>query len=145
MLMLSDVGGLSGVRDALNAVKVPPDVINNIVSILESNSAYLDLSHGQFQKPDEAVFGGTYGAHNLGAHTAKAHRKLSNSVLEAVAGLQATGQAMVQFDKEMSAADADSDEAARVLLNRTQAAVDSLDDNRHTSPVTPVDDPGSDQ
>lgn len=144
MIMLSDVGGVSGVRDALNAVKVPPDVINNIVSILESNSENLDLGRGQFRKPDASVFGGTYGAQNLGTHTAKAHQKLSNSVLEAVASLQATGQAMVQFDKEMSAVDANSEEATRVLLNRTQAAVDSLDDNRHTPPVTPVDESGSD-
>jgi hypothetical protein len=144
MIMLSDVGGVSGVRSALNAVKVPPDVINNIVSILESNSDYLDLGHGQFRKPDGKVFGDTYGAQNLGTHTAKAHQKLSNSVLEAVASLQATGQAMVQFDKEMSAADADSDVATQVLLNRTQEAVDSLDDNRYTPPVTPGGDAGSD-
>lgn len=144
MIMLSDVGGSIGVINALNAVKVPPDVINDIVSILESNSENLDVGRGQFRKPDGQVFGGTFGAHNLGTHTAKAHAKLSNSVLEAVASLQATGEAMVTFDKEMSSADADSDEAARVLLSRTQEAVDSLDDNRYTPPVKPVDESGSD-
>ena len=144
MIMLSDVGGVGGVRDALNAVKVPPDVINNIVSILESNSSNLEGGHGQFPEVKGTWFGGTNGAHNLGAHTAKAHRKLSNSVLEAVASLQATGTAMKQFDKEMSSADANSDEATRVLLSRTQEAVDSLDDNRYTPPVKPVDDSGSD-
>lgn len=143
MIMLSDVGGVVGVRDALNAVKVPPDVINNIVSILESNSEHLDLGRGKFHKPGPDVLGGTYGAHNLGTHTDKAHQKLTNSVLEAVASLQATGDAMVQFDKEMSAADADSDVATRVLLTRTQEAVDSLDDNRYTPPVKPVDESGS--
>lgn len=144
MIMLSDVGGVGGVRDALNAVKVPPDVINNIVSILESNSSWLDQGRGNFPKPGGDVFGGTNGAQTLGTHTAKAHQKLSNSVLEAVASLQATGDAMVQFDKEMSTADANSDDATRVLLNRTQEAVDSLDDNRYTPPVGPVDGPGDD-
>ena len=50
---------------------------------------------------------------------------------------------MKQFDREMSAADVDSQDATQVLLNRTQEAVDSLDDNRHTPPVKPVDDSGS--
>lgn len=144
MIMLSDVGGLSGVRDTLKAVAVPPDVINNIVSILEANSRNLRGGHGHFPRPDGQVFGSTYGAQNLGAHTAKAHQHLSNSVLEAVASLQATGSAMQQFDKEISAADADSEAAAQALLVRTQAAVDSLDDNRYTPPVTPVDGSGSD-
>jgi hypothetical protein len=145
MIMLSDVGGLSGVRSALNSVKVPPDVINNIVSVLEETSRDLDLGHGHFRKPDTQVFGGTYSAEYLGAHTAKAHRKLSNSVLEAVASLQATGQAMVDFDKEISATDANSQDATQALLSRTQAAVDSLDDNRHTPPVTPSGESGSGQ
>lgn len=144
MITLSDVGGLSGVRNTLNAVAVPPDVINNIVSLLESNSLNLKGGHGHFKKPDGEVFGGTYGARNLGSHTARAHQHLSNSVLEAVASLQATGTAMKQFDKEISSADADSEAAARALLSRTQAAVDGLDDNRYTPPVAPVDEPGSD-
>lgn len=143
MIMLSDVGGMGGVISALNAVQVPPDVINNIVSILESNSSNLEGGHGQFSEVKGTWFGGTYGAHNLGTHTAKAHQRLSNSVIEAVASLQATGKAMETFDKEMSSADANSHDAAQVLLSRTQAAVDSLDDNRYTPPVK-ADDSGSD-
>ena len=144
MVMLADVGGMSGVIAALNSVKVPPDVINNIVSILEYNSRDLDPGRGKFREVDASWFGGTYSAQNLGVHTAKAHGQLSNSILEAVASLQATGVAMEQFDKEMSTADANSDDATRVLLSRTQEAVDSLDDNRYTPPVTPIDESGSD-
>lgn len=144
MVLLSDVGGVSGVTQTLKSVAVPPDVINTIVEILQENSDYLEGGRGHFNKPGDEVFGGTYAAHSLGTHTGKAHQHLSNSVLEAVSSLQATGTAMQQFDKEMSAADADSEAAARALLIRTQAAVDGLDDDRNTPPVKPVDAPGSD-
>lgn len=144
MVLLADVGGLGGVRNTLNAVKVPPDVINNIVQILESTSGDLDLGHENFRAVNGAWFGGAASAQDLGFHTSKAHLHLSNSVLEAVASLQATGQAMETFDHEMSSADADAEAASRVLLTRTSAAVDSLDDDRYTPPVAPSDQSGSD-
>ena len=38
MVLLADVGGISGVRTTLSSVKVPPDVINDIVAILAETS-----------------------------------------------------------------------------------------------------------
>lgn len=143
MVLLADVGGLSGVSTTLASVKVPPDVIKQIVKILADNSGTLDLGRERFQKPNGTWFGGTDGAHALGVHAGKAHAHLTNSILEAVAGLQAASTAIETFDKEFTAADADFDEASRQLLIRTKAAVNSLDDDRYTPPVTPTDNSGS--
>lgn len=144
MVLLADVGGLSGVSTTLASVKVPPDVIKQIVKILADNSGTLDVGHDQFRKPHGTWFGGTDGAHTLGVHAGKAHAHLSNSVLEAVASLQTASSAMETFDKELNTADANSDEAARQLLIRTRAAVDSLDDDRYTPPAQANDESGSD-
>ena len=38
MVLLADVGGISGVRSTLSSVKVPPNVIEEIVKILEETS-----------------------------------------------------------------------------------------------------------
>ncbi len=141
MIMLSDVGGISGVRSTLNTVNVPPDVIEEIVAIIESTSG--DLKSDSLQPVTGTWFGDSSSGQTLGIHTDKAHLKLSNAVLEAVSGLQATGEAMETFNKEISQADADSDEVARVLLHRTQTAIDSMDGDRHTPP-TPSGSTGSD-
>ncbi len=78
------------------------------------------------------------------SHTEKAHLALENAVVEAVAGLQETGGAIEQFDRELSAADADSEAAAQALLHRTQLAVDQMDGDRHTPPSQqPTDTSGS--
>lgn len=132
MVMLADVGGISGIKSTLGAVKVPPDVIDDIVAIITATSGELDPD--AFREVPGAWFGGSGTAQMLGVHTEKAHRKLANAVLEAVAGLQTAGQAMEDFDKEISRADANSEEAALILLHRTQQALDSMDGDRHTPP-----------
>lgn len=139
-VMLSDVGGISGVRTTLNAVSVPPDVIEEIVAIIQSTSGALDPD--AFHPVTGTWFGDSSSAQTLGVHTDKAHQKMSNSVLEAVAGLQATSDAMTQFDKEISQADADSEASARALIHRTQVAIDSMDGDRNTPP-TPAGESGS--
>lgn len=137
--LLSDVGGISGVRSTLTSVKVAPDVIDEIVAILEENSGQLDPA--QFSTVPSAWYGGSQSARVLGANTDKAHLALQNAVVEAVAGLQDTGVAIEQFDKEISAADADSEAAAQALLHRTQLAVDRMDGDRHTPPSRQSTDP----
>ena len=144
MVLLADVGGISGIKSTLGAVKVPPDVIEDIVAIIMAT--YGDLNPDAFREVSGAWFGGSGTAQMLGFHTEKAHRKLANAVLEAVSGLQTTTEAMQQFDRELSQADANSDEAARVLLYRTQQALDSMDGDRNTPPpVGGSDTPGSDR
>lgn len=137
--VLSDVGGISGVRSTLTSVKVPPDVIEEIVAILEENSG--DLNPDGFRSVKGTWYGGSASAQVLGSHTEKAHLALENAVVEAVAGLQETGGAIKQFDRELSAADADSEAAAQALLHRTQLAVDQMDGDRHTPPSQQPTDP----
>lgn len=136
MVLLADVGGMTGVAKTLTSVSVPPDVIEEIVKILQQEST--SLEGGSFNDVPSAWFGGRSSGQDLGNHTKLAHRHLSNSVLEAVASLQSTGDAIEKFDKELGNADADSHAATAALLNRTQQAVDQLDDNRYTSPTAPA-------
>lgn len=142
MVLLADVGGSTGVRTALNSVKVPPDVIEQIVRFLESTAG--DFDPEGFARPQDAWFGNGNSALTLGLHTGKAHAKIENALLEAVLGIQDTTSAMVTFDKEISAADADSEAAAQALLHRTQLAVDQMDGDRNTPP-THTNAPGSDR
>ena len=133
MVLLADVGGLMGVRDTLNAISVPPDVIEDIIKILQQESDTLE--GGKFNPVPASWFGNRFSGQNLGTHTDKAHAKLSNSVLEAVASLQGTGQAIEKFDRELEDADVNSKAATQALLVNTQQAVDQLDDNVNTPPA----------
>lgn len=141
MVMLSDVGGVGGVRTTLNSVKVPPDVIEQIVKFLQTTAGEFDPEG--FAKPQDGWFGGGSSAATLGLHSGKAHAKIKNALLEAIMGIQDTSTAIETFDKEISAADADSEAAAQALLARTQLAVDQMDGDRNTPP-THTNAPGSD-
>jgi hypothetical protein len=134
MVLLSDVGGISGVRSTLTSVKVPPDVIEQIVKFLQTTAG--DFDPEGFTRPQDAWFGGGGSAATLGVHTGKAHAKIKNALLEAVLGIQDTSSAIETFDKELSAADADSEAAAQALLARTQLAVDQMDGDRNTPPAS---------
>lgn len=136
-IMLADVGGSAGVSKALGKVSVPKDVIAGIIRILEQEST--SLEGGSFNSVPSDWFGGRFSGQNLGSHTDMAHRRLSNSILEAVASLQATGDAIETFDKELADVDASSESATTALLSRTQQAVDQLDDDRNTPPATPTE------
>lgn len=133
MVLLADVGGVSGVVGTLTSISVPPDVINDIVSILTSESS--SLADGMFAPVNEAWFGARPSGTDLAMHTHKAHEKMTNSVLEAVASLQQTGDAMKQWDNEVKEVDSDSSAATTTLLHRTQLAVDGMDDDRSTPPL----------
>jgi hypothetical protein len=133
MVLLADVGGISGVRDTLTSVKVPPDVIEQIVKFLKTTAGDFDLEEFTTVKGD--WFGGSGSAATLGIHTDKAHAKISNAILEAILGIQDATDAITIFDKELSATDADSEAAAQALLARTQAAVDQMDGDRNTPPA----------
>jgi hypothetical protein len=142
MVLLADVGGSVGVRSALTSVKVPPDVIDQIVKFLETTSGGFDPDG--FTPVVGTWFGGSGSAATLGLHTEKAHAKITNALLEAIMGIQDTTSAIETFDKEISAADADSEAAAQALLHRTQLAVDQMDGDRNTPP-THTSTPGSDR
>jgi hypothetical protein len=133
MVLLADVGGVSGVRSTLSSVRVSPDVIEQIVKFLEGAAGGFD-PHA-FTPVRSDWFGGSGSAATLGLHTGKAHAKISNALLEAILGIQETTTAIETFEKEISAADADSEAAAQALLHRTQLAVDQMDGDRTTPPV----------
>lgn len=134
---LADVGGMTGFVNTLKSIRVPPDVIDDLVKILHEQST--SLEDGSFQDIPPAWFGDRFSAVNLGDHTNLAHAHLANSVLEAVASVQATGEAIELFDKELGSADGNSHAATTALLHRTQHAVNQLDDNRFTPPELPIE------
>jgi hypothetical protein len=143
MVLLADVGGISGVRSTLSSVKVPPDVINDIVAILETSPD--DLAPKQLQPVKDAWFGASSSARYLGMHTTKAHLALQDTLIRAVDGIARTMDGMRTFQTEMSRTDADSEAAAMALLHRTELAVDQMDGDRRTPPAgSPADTPGRD-
>ena len=142
MVLLADVGGISGVRSTLTSVRVPPDVIEQIVKFLKGTAGDIDLQG--FTPVKGGWFGGSGSAAALGTHTEKAHAKIRNALLEGIVSIQDTTEAITIFDQEFSAADANSEAAAQALLARTQAAVDQMDGDRSTPPAH-SNAPGRDQ
>jgi hypothetical protein len=135
VIMLSDVGGITGVVSTLKTLAVSEGVIGQIVKILQGESS--NLEDGVVQPVKPSWFGGGGSGTTLGTHTDKAHAKVSNAILEAVASLQATGTAMKAFDSDVTVTDENNAAATTALIARTQQAVDMLDDDR-TTPVPPV-------
>jgi hypothetical protein len=135
VIMLSDVGGISGVVGTLTTLAVPEGVIADIVGVLEGEST--NLKKGVIEPVVPAWFGQGGTRSQLATHTDKAHATVKNAILEAVASLQATGAAMQKFDKEVVDADENNHAATTALIARTQQAVDLLDDDQ-TTPAAPV-------
>lgn len=136
MVYLNDVGGIAGVIKSLTNLAVPQGVIDELVTVLHEESDTL-----QDGKPVEVpadAFGGRSSADYLAHHTRLAHQHLANSVLEAVASLQGTGDAVKQFNTDIQDTDADAHAATTVLLHRTQHAIDQMDDDRYTPPTVPA-------
>ena len=143
MVILADVGGITGFTKTLQSILVPDSVIAEIVKILDRESGY--LPDGNLITPvGQQAFGTGGTGQNLSHHTEKAHAKMTNAVLEAVAALQATGEAMEKFEAELKGIDEDSAVVTRTLLARTQQAVDGLDDDQDTPPVSPGTNQGGD-
>lgn len=134
MVMLADVGGITGVVSTLQTFSVPEGVIAGIVKVLDGESS--SLKKGLIEPVAPGWFGQGGSGTALGAHTGKAHAKVSNAILEAVASLQTTGAAMQEFDQDVTETDENNHAATTALIARTEQAVGLLDDDRNT-PATP--------
>ena len=139
--LLADVGGISGVRSTLSSVKVPPDVIEEIVAILEDDAG----RPGPRRLPP--VKGAWYGGSASAPVPRHAHREGPPRAAERPrrgggrASRRPAGHAAVrQGDRRQ--ADADSEAAAQALLHRTSSR-----STRWTATATrrrprPTDTPG---
>lgn len=132
MSLFEDVGGFEGFVRTLDNLSAPPDVIEDLIKVLHTESTSLEGGEPTEVAPD--VFGGRFSAENLAQHTRLAHQYLANSVLEAVASLQDSGDAVKHFHEHLLEIDGASHAATTALINETQQAVNLLDDNRHTQP-----------
>lgn len=133
MVLLADIGGITGAINQLSTLKLPPDVIKDIVAILESSPD--ELAPKEFQPVNNAWFGSAWSSQNLGIHTDKAHQKLQNSLIEAVAAISSTSGAMQQFDDDIHEKDADAAAVSQALVARTGDGLNQMDGDRSTAPV----------
>ena len=125
--------GLERFIHSLYDLAMPPDVIEDLIKVLRDES--IELEDGEPVEVAPTVFGGRFSAENLAQHTQMAHQFLANSVIEAIASLQGSGDAVKQFRDELEGVDADSHAATHTLLKNTQVAVDQHDQNPDTPPV----------
>ena len=129
MVLLADVGGISGVRSTLSSVKVPPDVINGIVAILETSpDDWRPTSCGPSRTPGSGRRGAVGTSARTPPRPTEARRTRSSRRWPA-SGHEA---AMQDFDKEITGKDEDYEAAAMALLHRTELAVGQMDGDRHT-------------
>ena len=110
MVTVADVGS------TLDDLSVDPDVIRQIIAMLDSGSEELG------SKPLQDIPGGAFGpapaAVELAVNTAKAHAKVAKAMVEMVESLRGFSRSIEKFGQEALAAD----DASAADLQALQAA-----------------------
>ena len=111
MVTIADVGS------TLNDLSVEPEIIGQIMEMLDSGSAAL----GETRLTDvpQHAFGPAPSAVELGVNTTKAHAKVAAAMVEMVKGLHGFSDNLKRFRDSALAADETSAEQLRALQQAT--------------------------
>jgi hypothetical protein len=112
MVTIADVGG------TLNDLAVDPDVVRDIIEILESGAT--SLHDNQVGEVRQGSFGPGGAAVELDVNTAKAHRHVQEAMLDMVAGLRGFTHNIKSFAERAHFVD---DDTAVQLNGQTQRAL----------------------
>lgn len=112
MVSIDDVGG------TLNDLAVDPDVVRDILEILESGADSLHAN--QVGEVRQGAFGPGSAAVELDVNTAKAHRHVQDAMVDMVAGLRGFTHNIKSYAEKATIVD---DDAAVRLNDTTQRAL----------------------
>lgn len=95
-MLLADIGL---VVDAMTAINVPTDLVDEIVEILQDNS--LDLSSQTVTKVGAGWFGGSANGHRIAVNTDMAHQAVEEEMQKLADSLQQYSEAITQWADEV--------------------------------------------
>lgn len=145
-MLPSDIGL---VQSAMTALKAPPDLIEEIVSILQSNSD--ELGEHVVSRVGADWFGGASTAHRIGVNAQMAHQAVEEEFQKLADALREYGSAITLWAQEVQEVDLASGGAmtarahaieqvnATLEQARNEAASTTMGDGRYTEPSTTED------
>ena len=140
-MLTADIGLVQNAMTALNA---PPDLIEKVVSLLQTNSQELEGQVVTDVGPD--WFGGSTNGHRIGVNTKMAHQEVEQEFQKLADSLRQYGVAITQWAEEVRDVDGTTNaemtmraaalEQVNSTLNQaTDEATDStMGDGRYTEP-----------
>lgn len=145
-MLPSDIGL---VQSAMTALKAPPDLIDEIVSILQSNSD--ELGGHVVSRVGADWFGGAGTAHRIGVNAQMAHQAVEEEFQKLADALREYGSAITLWAQEVQ--DVDATSGAEMTMRaqaieqvnttveqaREEAASTNMGDGRYTEPSTTED------
>lgn len=96
--MAFDFGLIAGAMAALN---FEPDVVEQVVDLLETNSEQLDQQGRTVTQVQAGWFGGAPSANRIGVNTSMAHQAVEEEFAKLAASLQQYGAAITQWGAEV--------------------------------------------
>ncbi len=110
-----DIGIVAGAMAALN---FEPDVVAQVVTLLETNSEQLDQQGRSVTRVPADWFGGAPTAHRIGVNTSMAHEAVEEEFQKLAASLQQYGAAITQWGNDVRDV---NDTTAAEMQRRSQA------------------------
>jgi phosphopentomutase len=138
-----DMGIVAGAMAALN---FEPDVVAQVVALLETNSEQLDQQGRSVTRVPADWFGGAPTAHRIGVNTSMAHEAVEEEFQKLAASLQQYGAAIAQWGNDVrdvndtTAAEMQQrrqalEQVRTTIENATQEAADrEMGDGIHSQP-----------
>lgn len=112
-MLLADIGLVQSAMTALNA---PPDLIEQIVDLLKTNSE--DLGAHAVTKPQQSWFGGSVNGHRIAVNTTMAHQAVEEEFQKLADSLRTYESAIKTWEEDVRDVDAISQ---AYVLQREQA------------------------
>lgn len=131
---------------ALMALNYRPDVVDQIVSVLKTNSSELEDQRVTRVGPD--WFGNSPGAHRIGVNTLMAHQAVEEEFRKLAASLEQYSSALTTWEREVRDADTMTNQQmmsrqqaleqvnTTIVNARNEAADDAMGDGRYADPST---------
>ncbi len=102
-MLIADIGLVANAMTVLNA---PPDLIEEVVSLLQSNSE--DLNSQVVTEVGPGWFGGSANGHRIGVNTTMAHQAVEEEFQKLADSLREYGAAITQWATEVRDVDSTS-------------------------------------
>lgn len=134
-MLIADIGLVANAMTVLNA---PPDLIEQVVGLLETNSE--ELGSQIVTDVGPGWFGGSPNANRIGVNTKMAHQAVEEEFQKLADSLRQYGTAITQWAEEVR----DVDGTSSVEMTMRAAALDqvttTLDEAREESSTTDMGD-----
>ncbi len=134
-MLIADIGLVANAMTVLNA---PPDLIEQVVSLLETNSE--ELGNQIVTDVGPGWFGGSPNAHRIGVNTTMAHQAVEEEFQKLADSLRQYGTAITQWAEEVRDVDGTSSAEMTMRAAALEQVTTTLDEARSESSTTEMGD-----